>query len=164
MAPRDRNGISIRLGQPDDFDEIFDLILELRARLREKGKPDKKALDQIFRRFLGSNDKCVYVAEADASLVGLMSIAVGESLYDHKPWLEIHELIIKDDYRSRGIGRLLLDEATGRARERGCACISLTADVDNPRAIKFYREYGFDSSEIVLEKELENEATDGGLE
>ena len=49
-------------------------------------------------------------------------------------------------YRSRGIGRQILQWAIQRARQRGCHLIQLTSDKQRPGAIKFYESLGFVAS------------------
>src|SRR4030042_2159212 len=162
MAPHAYE-ILIREAKPDDFGDVFELVLELRSSHGEKGKLDKQGIRPIFQRYLSNSDKYIYVAESRGLLVGFMSITIGESLYEDKPWAEVDELVVKEGYRSQGLGGRLLDEVFRIAHERQCNVVVLAADINNARAIEFYGELGFKSGEIVLEKELAVGETDGGL-
>lgn len=55
----------------------------------------------------------------------------------------IEDFVIAPALRSRGYGRLLLDEAARRARERGLRRLGLAVGLDNPRARALYERVGF---------------------
>jgi ribosomal protein S18 acetylase RimI-like enzyme len=155
------DGVSIREAVGDDFEYVFDLILELRASERETGKVDKKELRDIFKRFLASSERSIYVAEKGGAVIGLITLTTYESLYEDKAWVLVDELVVKEGYRGRGTGSRLLDEAFRFAREKQCGGVALTADEENTSAVELYRSYGFRRTDIVLEKELDGEASDG---
>jgi ribosomal protein S18 acetylase RimI-like enzyme len=50
------------------------------------------------------------------------------------------EMAVHPSHRSRGVGRLCLDEAARRARERGAQAIRLDTNDDEARAASFYLE------------------------
>lgn len=66
----------------------------------------------------------------------------------------IAEFDIDDRYRNRGIGAAFLRLAEKRAREEGCALMSLTTDVTNP-AQHLYERAGFRIVETKLDAEYE---------
>jgi len=61
-------------------------------------------------------------------------------------------LLVKDEYRRRGIGRKLLDEAVKYAVER--KAIEMHVNTIFKEATKFYRRYGFKDSGVTLELQL----------
>jgi ribosomal protein S18 acetylase RimI-like enzyme len=162
---RDREDVRLRRGRIDDLDQAFELITELRRASNDAEGIDRKSFTAIFDRCLNAPTKRLLVAEHQGSLVGLISMHTGESLYDDKPWAEVDELVIREGCRSRGIGTRLMDEAVTFARENGCGRLTLTTDKDNADAARFYNRYGLESSEeIILEKQLDREEADDGLE
>ena len=52
-------------------------------------------------------------------------------------------LAVAPDERGRGIGALLLDEISRRARASGCAAVCLHAELGNAGARRFYEREGF---------------------
>ena len=145
----------IRKAQTEDFEGAFALVLELREHFGNDEQIDKEGVRAIFERFLDHQDHYAYVAEAGGDIVGMMSMSVGVSLYEHRPYAVIDELIISSEFRGRGLGKRLLDEAFARAVERGCCEVCLDTKATNEGALRFYRAYGFDREGIMLEKELE---------
>jgi len=75
------------------------------------------------------------VAEAGGSIIGLMSLTIGASLYDHKPYVVIDELVVNAAHRGQGVGKRLVDEAFSRAVERGCGevCVDTTTSNEGAR-------------------------------
>jgi len=61
---------------------------------------------------------------------------------------------VDEDARSQGIGRLLEDEATRLARERGCDRLEVHCATRRDRAHKFYARQGFVESPKYLIKKL----------
>ncbi|HSV01469.1 MAG TPA: GNAT family N-acetyltransferase [Roseiarcus sp.] len=47
------------------------------------------------------------------------------------------------DYRARGIGRRLMDQALNRALSTGLVRVELSVRADNARAIRLYEKFGF---------------------
>jgi GNAT superfamily N-acetyltransferase len=56
-------------------------------------------------------------------------------------WLE--DLYVQEDARRSGLGRLLVEAAVERARERGCKRIELDVNEDNAPARALYEACGF---------------------
>ncbi len=145
----------IREARPDDFEAVFALVLELREHFGSGEPVDKGGVLAIFARYLDGEDHYIYVAETDGSVVALMDMTIRLSLYDHRPYAFIDELVVNAECRGRGIGKLLVDRAFSHAVERGCSEVSVDTTATNETALAFYRSYGFDREGIMLEKELD---------
>ena len=55
----------------------------------------------------------------------------------------LSRLVVKPEYRRRGIGRLLVRFAAEKARELGYKELSIGVDLDNYPALRLYAEEGF---------------------
>ena len=53
-------------------------------------------------------------------------------------------IAVRDRWRGRGIGRLLLTQLLADGAALGIARLSLSVSLDNPRAVQLYRSVGFD--------------------
>jgi len=57
-------------------------------------------------------------------------------------WLD--ELYVLPEYRSRGIGGLLIEAVLQTAKAQGCAAIDLEVDHEHRRVEQLYQRFGFD--------------------
>lgn len=102
------------------------------------------------------DDKALFVAVVPrAGVVGWVAVAESWSLLSSAR-AAIEGLVVEDEYRSNGIGRMLVDAAETWARRRGCTTLRLLSNVVRERAHAFYRRLGYDvrKSEYVFEKPL----------
>jgi GNAT superfamily N-acetyltransferase len=87
-----------------------------------------------------SGEVCFLVAVADGQVVGKAVVDWTHNA-DGSAWLWMFS--VHPDFRSRGIGRLVLMEAEARARLRGCLAVEMAVDDDNPRARDLYLRKGY---------------------
>ena len=52
-------------------------------------------------------------------------------------------MIVKNEYRNRGIGSEILEFLIAKARELGFSEMSIGVDKDNVNAVHLYNKYGF---------------------
>jgi GNAT superfamily N-acetyltransferase len=76
-------------------------------------------------------------------VVGWIAIGLREGITDSGR-ADIEGLVVEDEYRSNGIGRLLVDAAENWARKRGCTSMRLVSNVVRERAHEFYKRLGYD--------------------
>jgi GNAT superfamily N-acetyltransferase len=99
----------------------------------------------------------VLVAEVDGEVVGKLELFIGYKS-THGRFGMIRRFAVRQDFRSQGVGRVLLDAATEKARQDGCSFIELSVDVTNPIAHAFYKREGFDEDrvEVMMRKSLDD--------
>ena len=102
--------------------------------------PYAEALGEIAS---SANDR-VLVADVGGRPVGMCQLIVFRHLQHHGGrCAEIESMHVHPDYRSGGIGALLVEAAVGAAREAGCYRIQLTSNVERTDAHRFYERLGF---------------------
>ncbi len=103
------------------------------------------AVEHVERQLRAITDaRAVFVAVVPrAGVVGWIGVALRESLIDSAR-ADIEGLVVEDEYRGNGIGRLLVDAAENWARRRGCTSLRLVSNVVRERAHEFYRRLGYD--------------------
>lgn len=79
--------------------------------------------------------------------VGMATTFVNYSTFQLKPYLYIHDVVVRDDYRGRGFGKRLIEELIEESKRRGYCKLTLEVRVDNPAAQQVYRSMGFHESE-----------------
>jgi GNAT superfamily N-acetyltransferase len=67
---------------------------------------------------------------------------------------QIEAVRVRHDYRSRGLGAVLLEWAIEEARRRNCALVQLTTDKSRADAHRFYERLGFVASHDWLNLKL----------
>jgi len=77
---------------------------------------------------------CRVAVLASRTIVGFATSLFGESV------VELEDLFVEPEWMRRGVGRLLIEDATALARSRGRRRLEVTA---NPHALAFYEKTGF---------------------
>jgi ribosomal protein S18 acetylase RimI-like enzyme len=80
--------------------------------------------------------------------VGLINGFEGFSTFACKPLINIHDVIVKQDYRGKGISYIMLDAIEAIARERNCCRLTLEVLEGNPIAQRAYQNHGFSAYEL----------------
>lgn len=97
-----------------------------------------------FRRFIDQNIGDFKVAKWQKQVVGYYIV-----LYRQATELaRLYSLAVHPDFRRRGVGRLLLDNAEDDADARYCLFMRLEVKTDNTAALKMYHHSGYYDMEI----------------
>ncbi len=88
-------------------------------------------------------DDAVWVAEtAEARVIGWVHVSV-RRLVESDPEAEIGGLIVDEEHRGSGAGRLLMERAEQWARAKGLPSVYLRSNVVRQAAHAFYRKLGY---------------------
>jgi ribosomal protein S18 acetylase RimI-like enzyme len=100
--------------------------------------------EQGIRKFLERNPNTCFVAEAEEKLAGvILSGHDGRRAY-------IYHTAVKEEYRQRGIGRLLLDAVEEAMKKEGINKIALVAFATNETGNRFWEKQGYtDRTDLV---------------
>ena len=78
----------------------------------------------------------------------------------HRGW--INYLAVHPDYRKKGLGKRMMDEAELLLRQAGCPKICLQVRSHNTAVIEFYKRIDFEPDDVVsFGKRLESDETPG---
>ncbi len=80
--------------------------------------------------------------------VGLINCVEGFSTFAGRPLLNIHDIVVHEDYRRRGFASELLAHAEAVARARGCCKLTLEVLTGNRGAYDAYVAFGFRAYEL----------------
>ncbi|MDM9559587.1 MULTISPECIES: GNAT family N-acetyltransferase [Bordetella] len=89
------------------------------------------------------------VALQDGVPAGLAIYFEGFSTFACKPLLNLHDLMVSERFRGRGIARQLLAALDERAARRGCCKITLEVLQGNEPAKALYRKIGYQGYELA---------------
>lgn len=139
--------VQIREIDFDDPTQRGALVEILDAYAREPGGqsgPLAQDARHNLARGLAEHPACLTLLAFDhGRAVGAAVCFWGFSTFAGRPLLNLHDFAVLPGFRSRGVGRALLDELEKRARERGCCKITLEVRDTNDRAKALYRRRGF---------------------
>jgi ribosomal protein S18 acetylase RimI-like enzyme len=91
----------------------------------------------------------VLVAEADEGVVGAASVWIKPDLAHGDTVVEVPMLVVAEEHRREGVGKLLMEEIQRLAAENDAGLIELVATRKNEPARDFYRSLGFVETEHV---------------
>jgi ribosomal protein S18 acetylase RimI-like enzyme len=74
---------------------------------------------------------------------GIAVCFLGFSTFAARPLINIHDLAVIPEYRSQGVGRLLLEQVEAQGRKLGCCKLTLEVRDDNHHAQRLYQKLGF---------------------
>src|SRR5690606_27596214 len=104
---------NIRKATADDLPYIYPLICALANDMLSY-----ESFAQIFEKNINNPDCFYCVAEIENKIIGFISLHIQQLLHHCGAVGEIQEFYTDNDYRGKGMGRLLMDEAKKYAKEK----------------------------------------------
>ena len=147
--------LKIREASLDDIDNgLLDVYVE-GYRFHQNGRPDifvnlsdeelKNDLINSFERV-----KTIVVLDND-KVLGHLSYLIKTR---HTSKLVVDQLVVKEELRGMGLGKLLMDEVKKIALENNCDRIELNCWMFNTNAQAMYEHIGFDKQRMMYELKL----------
>ena len=101
----------------------------------------------------GKYGHCLIVYSGN-NAVGYIAIAIKEFGYRKSKYVEIENMGVDPKFRSKGIGKKLLDSATKWAKTKGATKLYVSAYWRNKRAINFYKNNKFYEIGLEMDKKI----------
>lgn len=150
---------NIRQAIPDDFESILKLNKALFD--NEEIFTKEYSLDWTYsdegKNYLKKTIESglALVAEVNEKVVGYIAISIYSiSFRKENPISELDNMFVEDKFRSKGIGKKLVEQAKGLAKDKGARRFKVEATAKNEKAIKFYKDCGFEDFDVILEMNL----------
>ena len=104
-------------------------------------------------------DKFFYIAEEDNNIVGAIEAEIAEDisikdLYKEIKTGHINSLFVYEEYRGKGIGSKLIDEAIKWIKSKNISLCAIGVIADNKQAISMYEKLGFNKERIKMWKQI----------
>lgn len=140
--------MKIRRADDEDIKDLVDVYLKSYKGLEEYSynHPDdvQAYLNWLFRRDVAG----VWLAEEDGKIVGFVaSDGNWFSKREGKVVGAIHELVVLPEYRSRGVGKALVEKALDYFKSRELDMAELWVGDKNQQALEFYKKLGFEEKD-----------------
>jgi ribosomal protein S18 acetylase RimI-like enzyme len=87
--------------------------------------------------------KLILFALYKNEFAGLTNCFINFGTFAAKPFINIHDIIVDNNFRGKGIGRTLMDAIVQKAKALDCSKITLEVREDNVIAQKLYKSLGF---------------------
>ncbi len=155
-------GIMVREAGDQDYEFIGKYTVETgwaSIPESEKGELNKQEwtthMLEVFENIRKRETSKIFVA-TDQDQVLLGYLFVGEGTY----WITgqrcgyVYDIFVKQEFRGKGIGALLLEKAEEYSKEKGYSNIRLMVFADNEAATRLYRKMGYRAEAIHMGKAL----------
>ena len=128
-------------------DVEFDPDLDMNWAKGEKGK-------EFFTKVLNNPESYCLIAEDNDKAIGYLVASSKETSYRKSRCAELQNMGVSPDYRSQGIGSILVQKCLEWAKTKGYQKMYVSAYFGNKDAIKFYKKNGFLEIDLGLEVDL----------
>ena len=148
------NAVVIRPGVKTDLTRVLELIKELAAYERALHEVINTVKQMEIDGFGANPIYGLFVAEIEKAIVGISIYYFRYSTWKGKR-LYLEDIVVAEQERGKGIGRLLFERTMKKSLEDGCTGMMWQVLEWNEAAINFYKKYG---------AKLNAEWTNGSLE
>jgi len=135
------------------------LILLGRLFLKVRGKNDRekwtKHILEGFEKLSKRETGKIFVAENEThAFLGYLWVGEGSNMMTGLKHGYIYDIFVREEFRGKGIGKILLERAESYCREKRYSRILLMVSVSNQAAMKLYGEMGFKAEQTYMAKVL----------
>lgn len=139
--------MSISEIKESEISTVYELLKELRTTLT------KEEFTEIYSEARKADRYTFYGYYIKQECVGLMGLRYLHD-YVHKYHLYIDDLVVKKDFRSQGVGAILLEFAEDLARANSCTGLRLCTGIDNKEGIRFYEREKWAARALAYKKKI----------
>lgn len=140
--------LQVREANAGDEEGIYSLARELATAVGDSS-PAREAVRKRLDELLEETRARTLVAEGEGGIMGVVSFWIKPDLAHGDVVVEVPMLVVAEDHRRAGVGKLLVEEVRKQASDHGAGVIELIATSDNNTAREFYRSLGFVETDHV---------------
>jgi len=130
--------VTITPASEADIPDLIDLLGILFS-IEQDFSPDPDKQRRGLAALLASPTGHIAIArDATSRAIGMATAQLLISTAEGAPSAWIEDVVVREDFRGKGLGRALLDAVLAWARARGAVRAQLLADLDNAPALAFY--------------------------
>lgn len=149
--------VSIREAIEADLPQIIALLAQLGPddpTREDTASPLPAAYQSALQQLMGAGHK-LFVLDDGRRLLATLALYVVPNISHHgSPFALIENVVVNDQERSKGYGKLLMERAEETARALGCYKLTLTSNKRRAGAHLFYEGLGFQRSSEGFRKNL----------
>ncbi|MDA1117376.1 MAG: GNAT family N-acetyltransferase [Proteobacteria bacterium] len=132
--------------------ELLGILFTQEVELAPNPEKQRRALEIILA---DSSRARIYVARDGEVIVAMAALHFTTSTAEGGKVAWFEDCVVRPEYRSKGVGKALLEHVVAQARAAGALRVMLLTDGNNERAQVLYRQAGFsDSSMLAMRLKL----------
>jgi len=137
--------MKIRKASMDDIKKFIEVYKSAYRKLGKYSYKEKSSIKWYFRWLLKRDKNGVFLAEEGEKTIAFIACdANWKSLIENESVGEIHEIIVREECKRRGMGKKLMKIAEEYLRRKGHKKIELWVGKENKEARKFYEKLGYE--------------------
>lgn len=144
--------MTIIKAQIQHLNDLVPLFDAFRVFYRQTSNPE--AAKAFLKQRLEKQDTIIYIAYAEDKPVGFMHLFHSFTSVGMLPIYILNDLYVDKNYRKKGIGVALLNQAKEKAKQDHCKFVALQTETDNP-AQYLYESMGW-KKDVDLQYTWEN--------
>ena len=137
-----------------NHEQAIPMLLDAYA--RDSAGGGKPLEESVKSRLVKELSKLPYafsvLAYIDNQPAGLVNCFKGFSTFQCKPLINIHDIVVLEQFRGNGLSQKMLQKVEQIAREEGCCKLTLEVLGNNEAAKSAYRKFGFTAYQLNPEK------------
>ncbi|MEZ0539210.1 GNAT family N-acetyltransferase [Fibrella arboris] len=141
--------ITLRPARSTDVSFFYDCLCDLEA-----VQLDLAAFSRIFFQNITDPTIRYVIADSDNVPVGFLNCHVQWLLHHAGPVGEIQEMYVLAEWRSKGVGQLLIEHMAEQGRHENWVNLEVTSNRRRQRTHAFYERMGFINSHVKLVNSL----------
>ena len=149
MTIRDVDIKDIDNGLVEVYEEGFNYHLNARPDIFIK--KDRNEITQEVIDTINDDNKKILVIDDNEKIIGFIIFQIKNK---HTKKIYIDQLVIKEDQRGKGLGKLLINEIEQIAKNENCKRIEFDCWAFNNNAFEMYKHLGYKEQLIKFEKEV----------
>jgi GNAT superfamily N-acetyltransferase len=133
----------------EDLPQLADLLVDL-FQSEIDFKPDRSKHMRGIRLILENPARGrIFVVRQNGEILGMMNLLFTISTAEGGLVMILEDLVIKQDARGHGFGKMLLEHAIAYAKEKDFRRITLLTDKNETEAHKIFHQHGFLESSMI---------------
>jgi len=106
------------------------------------------AKQNLIPSLLARKDIFIVLVFSHNTPVALLTAIEGFSTFACKPLFNIHDVVVHNDFRGKGLSKVLFEHIEKIAKQRNCCKITLEVLSGNPIACNAYKKLGFSDYQL----------------
>ena len=146
--------LNIRAAASRDLEAMSELLKELFS-LEADFSFERSRQQKGLELMLSQGAARLLVAEEAGRVIGMCSGQVVVSTAEGGPSVLVEDLVVREDWRGKGVGKKLLHALYEWSRKQGASRLQLLADQDNESALSFYQHLSWQKTRLVCLRKLQ---------